>query len=294
MLLNDSTTLQLAAALPSGAGAVVFHGPTGVGKYTAAMELVRTRNCLRDGDIGCTCKHCAEFTAGNFPDLIIIRPEDKASIGVEQIRELVVRLSLSPYYEDAYRFVIIDSAEQLTHQAQNALLKLIEEPPPRTNVVLVATELESLLPTVRSRCRQVYFPTLSTTIVAAWLGRYHKVSPPQATDLAELAGGSAGLAVRYATDPDWIESVHATASITDDFFGSSLFKRLRMAKELSDQKGRYGVAITQLQRRARERILASNPNGAIELMSLERLQSQLAANVSPRSAFERFALGVGQ
>ena len=266
---------------------MIFHGMSGVGKRAAALEMGRLRNCSAKGAENCTCHSCKEWRAGNFPDLIVIEPEEKASIGVEAIRNLGQRLSLAPYYEKGARIVIIDAAEMLTPAAQNALLKLIEEPPPRTNIMLIATSLEHLLPTVRSRCRSVFFAGLSIKQVQQFLEQEHGVPTLDANDLAELSGGAIGTALRLHSEPALFDQRNSLSSKIERLLVGSLFERLVIAKEIGEQKDAVSVALDLLY----SHIVAGESQKL--LVGLERLKSQLSSNVSTRAAFERFALGIG-
>lgn len=293
LLLHPSTVIQLPTALPSGAGSVILHGPSGVGKKAAALELGKVRNCAKPGNCNDNCHSCKEWRVGNFPDLIVVAPEEKASIGIESIRILTQRLSLAPYYESGSRIVIIDSAEALTHAAQNALLKLIEEPPTRTNIILIATNEESLLPTVRSRCRTIFFPILTTSQIQSYLQDNMQLSVTEAKDLAELSGGAVGTALQLNEDSDLLASRSAVQDRIERFLRGSLFDRLILAKELAEKKDNIAVILRLLHQQVVTEI-AKNGSNMQSLTSLERLQSQISSNVSPRSAFERFALEIKQ
>ncbi|MEO7617520.1 MAG: AAA family ATPase [Candidatus Saccharibacteria bacterium] len=286
LLLHASTSLQLSAALPAGAGSVIFHGAQGLGKHTMALELGRKRNCAKIAATNCDCHSCHEWRAGNFPDLITIAPTDKASIGVEAVRTLTQRLSLAPYYEHGSRIVIIDQAESLTVAAQNALLKLIEEPPSRTNIILVTTSIEHFLPTVRSRCRNVFFPALSVSQVKQYLIE-QGIESLLATDLAELSGGAIGTALGLHADPALFEQRSKLSGRIEKMVSTSLFERLIIAKELAEQKDATAVIIELLHYE-----IKTNAQGT-QLLGLERLRSQLNSNVAPRAAYERFALELG-
>ena len=157
-------------------------------------------NCL--GDSNGTCSSCKQFDAGAFPDVTIVKPEDKPSITIEQVRLLTHTLSLSLYYAEGTRVVIIDEAHTLTVEAQNALLKLIEEPPPSTMFILITSHLEALVPTVRSRCAQIYFPKLPAKSIASYLERERNLKPVQAQELAAAADGVIGLGITLAASED--------------------------------------------------------------------------------------------
>jgi DNA polymerase-3 subunit delta' len=197
VLLHPSAREQLAAIRRQQSGSYIFHGARSVGKATAAYELARRLNC--QGDVNGPCANCRRFAAASYPDYVVVRPEDKPSITIEQVRTIIQTLSLSPYAADGIRMVVIDAAELMTMEAQNALLKLIEEPPAQTIFVLVTERPASLLPTVRSRCAHIYFPRLADSEVAGLLVDHHGVASALAAQLAAAAAGAPGRAIELAT-----------------------------------------------------------------------------------------------
>jgi len=290
-LLHHFTERQLAAALQDVAGGYIFHGPKGVGKATAARELARQLNCR--GDEGRVCTACRQFASGSFPDFIEIRPEGRASITIEQVRGLSHTLSLSPYYAAGSRVVMIDEADALTVEAQNALLKLIEEPPPRTIFILVSENLESLLPTVCSRLATLYFSPVPTPEIADFLTSRHEVAPSEAERVAELAAGAPGTALNLIRDEAVASGLKEIDESAQQALDMSLFDRLVMAKKLVDQKMDLEAWASRLQR-ILLRHLASGDKAAdlvaCQMVALERFRRHLVANVGPRVALERLML----
>lgn len=136
-------------------GSFIFHGPESAGLLTAALELGRRLNCRGDQDGRCPA--CTQIAAGTYPDLTVVRPEAKPSITIEQVRGIISAQAYSLYHAGGRRVIIIDLAHQLTLEAQNALLKVLEEPPASTLFILTTSRPESLLATVRSRCAEIYF-----------------------------------------------------------------------------------------------------------------------------------------
>ncbi|HSX02549.1 MAG TPA: AAA family ATPase [Candidatus Saccharimonadia bacterium] len=291
LLLHHVTERQLATATETTAGSYVFHGPRGVGKATAARELARRLNCR--GDEGGDCAHCRQFEAGAYPDFIWVQPEGRASVTIEQVRQLGHSLTMTPYYAEGKRLVVIDRAEALTVEAQNALLKLIEEPPPRTHFVLVAEQLGALLPTMCSRLVPIYFAPLPAATIAELLESQEGLRPVEATRLAALAAGAPGQARRLATDP----AAAAVLSQLDEAavmaLSASLFDRLVLARRLADAKAELPLLAGRLQ----QSVLGGLRQGselpalaASRLGALERFRRGLTANVGARVALERLML----
>jgi DNA polymerase III delta' subunit len=290
-LLHPRTQAQLDAIAQARKGSYIFHGLRSVGKATAAYELARRLNC--QGDDPALCAACRQYAAGTYPDLITLRPEDKPSITIEQVRQLTSALSLSLYVATGVRVVIIDEAHTLTTEAQNALLKLIEEPPPQTIFILIADHAEALLPTVRSRCTPVYFPRLAADTIAAWLPQRHNIKPSLAAELAAASNGAPGVAVTLATRPDEAEArlnLHRAAVTAP---ARSMFERLLLAGRLASDKAdlaQFGQAlhsalISQVQNGITPADVANH-----QLAALEQYRRQLQAKVAPRVALERLML----
>src|SRR5215469_8249764 len=188
--------LRAAAASPrSVAHAWLFTGPPGSGRSVAARAFAAALLCPEQG---CgRCASCHQVAAGTHADLLLIRPEG-LSYGVRQTRELVLKAAASPVY-GGWRVVLFEDADRATEQAANALLKAIEEPPPRTIWMLCAPSAADLPTTVRSRCRLVTLRTPPTEAVAAILER-EGVDKNKALDAARASLGHIGRARRLATD----------------------------------------------------------------------------------------------
>jgi DNA polymerase-3 subunit delta' len=293
VLLHPQLQTQLNTAAQTRSGSYIFHGSTGVGKATAAYDLARRLNCT--GDTPSVCRSCLQIQAGSYPDLITIRPEDKPSITIEQVRGLTQALSLSLYRPDGLRLVIIDDAHALTVEAQNALLKLIEEPPPQTVFVLVTSRLEALLPTVRSRCAAIYFPRLSQSEIAKFLEQAHHLKPSEAEALAAASDGAPGVAVALITQPELAEERLQLRQMADQAATAGTFERLLLAKRLTDSKAdlqRFGQL---LHTRLVANLRGAEATPAViarQLAALELFRQQLGAKVAPRVAVERLMLGL--
>ena len=155
-------------------GALLFLGPSHVGKRTAALALAQALNCERPvpatagGPDACgTCGPCRRIASGSHPDIEVLAP-DGQFIKIDQIRAVSERLGLNPL-EARRRFVVLSQAERLNLQAANAFLKTLEEPPPDTTLVLCATESGALPETIVSRCLPVRFVPLTDAVLLGLL-----------------------------------------------------------------------------------------------------------------------------
>jgi DNA polymerase-3 subunit delta' len=176
----------------------LFTGPPGSGRSVAARAFAAALLCP---DQGCGhCASCHQVHAGTHADLMLVRP-DGLSYGVKQTRNLVLRAAGAPS-GGRWHVVLFEDADRATEQAANALLKAIEEPPPRTVWLLCAPSAEELVTTIRSRCRLVVLRTPPSAAVADVLVSRDGVDPERALAAARAAQGHIGRARRLATDPE--------------------------------------------------------------------------------------------
>ncbi len=193
--------------------AVVLSGPGSVGKTTLALDLAAGLLCSAPDPAARPCRACRGchlVASGNHPDLYRLAPEGPGGqivIGAAQhpepgtVRYLISQLALLPV-EGGARVAIVEQAHRMNDAAQNALLKMLEEPPAGVTIVLCSDDDECLLPTVRSRCVRVRLGVVGTREIEAWLGELGVADAPQAARLARVAGGRPGLALAYARSPE--------------------------------------------------------------------------------------------
>ncbi|MCP3101868.1 DNA polymerase III subunit delta' [Myxococcus sp. K15C18031901] len=239
---------SLRAALRSGSvhHAYLFAGPEGVGKERAAVGLAQALTCPEQPDVGCgTCASCVRVSRGLHPDVTYVMPdEERVSRGlagrsdftgtpsrelrVEQIRGLQERLALRGL-ESKRKVAIIASAQTMNVQAQNAFLKTLEEPPSETTLVLVASAMDKLLPTIRSRCSKVHFGPLSVELVAERVRVERKLDADTAALAAIMSGGSLGRAL--ALDVEALSRRKDVVTVFESLKGEDAVGLLRFADE---------------------------------------------------------------
>ncbi|HHY25899.1 MAG TPA: DNA polymerase III subunit [Desulfitobacterium dehalogenans] len=136
---------------------LLFHGGSSPERRKAGLEIAQRMNCTSDQEVPCGhCPSCKKILSGNHPDVEVVKPA-KMSMGIEQVLDWQERV-YRKHYEGKYKVFILEEADKLTIPAANALLKVIEEPPERTIIILSAQNAEVLLPTIQSRAQAVYFP----------------------------------------------------------------------------------------------------------------------------------------
>ena len=180
--------------------ALLLHGQAGLGKNAFSMRLAQLLLCRErsDDDAACgSCHSCGLFRSGNHPDLLRVAPlEDSSNILVDQVRGVIDFLSFKPHTA-SHKIVLISPAEAMNVNAANSLLKILEEPPAGTLLILVATHLARVSVTIRSRCTRMAFSAPPTPAALAWL-RMQPEIPDDVESLLTLAGGAPLSALTFA------------------------------------------------------------------------------------------------
>ncbi len=327
---HEGAKSALRNALAAGrlAGALLVCGPEGAGRRTLVREVAKALNCRggADAPLPCgACGPCGRIERGTAGDYVRVEP-DGQSIGIAQVQGLLEEMALAPV-EGGTRVFVVAPAGALTEEAQNALLKGLEEPPGRSVVVLVATREDELLPTVASRCRVVRLSELSTDEVVAVLAR-EGIDPAEAAERARWCAGSPGRALsdealalaRLASDA--VEALASGAAYADPLGTVD-----RLAPQVGITKGEGGVdaqvkrarlgallraigrtlrdALVHREGAARRRLsgaspellarLAHAPAGRLEdaIDHLVRLEEELEQSVNPALVLEGMVLDVG-
>jgi len=278
----------------------LFTGPAGTGKRTLAALCAQTLLCkgaVETRPCG-SCPPCLRVLSGNHPDIIHIEPE--RSIGVDAIRALQEQMAVRTY-EGGWRAVSIHQADKMTVQAQNAFLKGLEEPPPKTAFFLLADSTSALLPTILSRCRIMRFRLMTAEDAAAVLVR-RGIAPERAELLAQIAQGSVGHALEIDESEEYWNLRKRVSGALRALSGPGSVATAAML--LRDDRDRAKEILDILECWARARLLAQDggreipqgdmPNlhsgaftsGADVLQSIIRARKRLASNVSWQSALE--------
>jgi DNA polymerase-3 subunit delta' len=205
---HDAARDQLLAAHRRGrlAHAYLFVGPPGVGKRLFAVEFAKALLCDRPPAplTACdACPSCAQVAAETHPDFFTVRtPEDKHELPVEDMHEFCGKLALKPA-RGPRKVGVVEDADDFNESSANCFLKTLEEPPPGSVLILLATSAELQLPTILSRCQVVRFHPLPDDALRLVLADHGVADEPRAERLARLAGGSPGQALALNDDALW-------------------------------------------------------------------------------------------
>ena len=208
LLENSETKKRLAGAILDNtfAHAYIIEGPRGCGKHTLAVNLSAALNC--DGKQRQTlpcgrCSNCARIFKKNFVDVhYLTKKEGKSTIGVEEIRAMREDIYLSPT-ESRYKIYIIEEAQAMTPQAQNALLKIFEEPPSGVIIFLLCDDMQQILSTIKSRAQLIRMQRLTDDTVRGALLRdpdfmmIERQDPGAFISAVQLSQGSIGRAKEF-------------------------------------------------------------------------------------------------
>lgn len=275
--------------------AYIVEGQTGSGKKTLVEAFVNYLLCdnLTDAEVCGNCQPCTQFQSGNHPDVIYVRTSKKTGYGVDDIRDYILsQVNIRPY-QSKYKIYIMEAADSMTIQAQNVLLKTIEEPPAYALFFLLAENKTRLLETVLSRCVHLKMPLLTESEMQAFLrqtGREDK------QDLIPFAEGNIGKFLQLSESETFAEMKRDLENLLDRFIKSEERVIIGEVKKLEKYEENLEEALNVLQIVLRERLRSiyqqkklaeqMQPAGKIEYqyyglsLNLIRAKKQLLSNVN--------------
>ncbi|MCD7825545.1 MAG: DNA polymerase III subunit delta' [Clostridiaceae bacterium] len=220
--------------------AYIVNGETGSGRRLLCSALTKTLLCenrTEQGDACGICKSCIQVDSNNHPDVRFITHE-KAGISVDDIREQLVNdIAIKPYSSN-HKIYIIPDANKMTEQAQNALLKTIEEPPEYAVILLITENAEKLLPTIQSRCVVLNTQPLDKNAIKQYLIKNLQMEPEQAEIAAGFCQGNVGKAIHFASSDDFYQMKEETLNILKNINRLELSEIMTIIKGISQRKGR--------------------------------------------------------
>ena len=215
----------------------IFTGRPGSGKKLLATTYAMTLQCEAGGTEPCQkCDSCKKALGKNHPDIIMVNHEKPGTISIDEIREQVIHdVAIKPY-SSPHKIYIIPDAEMMTVQAQNALLKTIEEPPEYAVIMLLTSNVDALLPTIQSRCVRLDLKVVDDSLVKKYLMERLHVPDYQAEVSVAFAQGNVGKAKQIATAEDFTEMMDAAFRILKRGQDMEVYEMVDAIKLLSEQK----------------------------------------------------------
>ena len=176
----------------------MFIGEDGIGKFLFAKEFAKMILCedFKNGSPCETCKSCIEYNTQNHPDFFIVSPEDEKSIKIEQIRYMQEKISEKPIVSSKKVYIINDS-NLMTKEAQNCLLKTLEEPPEYAVIILVLSNESKILNTIKSRCTKIHFSNLTDSEIKEY---FNYTNQTFNSNILKICNGSIGKAILLKDD----------------------------------------------------------------------------------------------
>ena len=203
--------------------AYLIHGERDSGKKMLARTFAQTLNCEAGGINPCgECQSCKQAVSGNHPDIITGTHEKPEMVSVDEVREqLIDSIAIKPY-KGKYKVYIVPDADLMTIAAQNTLLKTIEEPPEYGVVLLLASNLDRVLPTVLSRCVLLSTKPVNDLDMLEYLQKNLGLSEDKAHFCIEFAQGNMGKAIKLAKNDEYAQVVESVVSVMKSIYTMDL------------------------------------------------------------------------
>lgn len=229
--------LQNAITMDKVSHAYIINGPDRSGKMMLAEAFAAALQCEGEGAKPCMeCRSCRQAAGRNQPDIIYVRHEKPNTISVDDIRSQVNNDIVIKPYSSSHKVYIIDEAEKMNPQAQNALLKTIEEPPAYAVLILLTVNADSFLPTILSRCVTLNIKAVSDEKIKKFLMKNCQVPDYQADVCAAFAQGNVGKAIQLATSEDFNGLKTSVLQLIKRLGDIDLYEMTEAVKQISDYK----------------------------------------------------------
>lgn len=249
--------------------ALLFSGVEKIGKKEVALGFIKSIFCTKGKGFCGECYSCRTINSSNFPDLSIIEPKDR-NIEIEEVRDLQKRLSLKSY-NNSLKVGVINDAHLLRKDAQNALLKTLEEPKGDTLLILITSYPQMLLPTIRSRMEEIKFSVVSRKEIEDYLVSLG-ASEEKAKEIAMISSGQIGKAIEFLNNEEKLDFFNGAVKDIISLARSEMFKRFDFAKEFKENQDEIVSVLDVWERFMRREILLKvyGSKGSLENYSLKK------------------------
>lgn len=226
--------------------AYLITGVDAIGKARLAHEFAKALNCMED-DIAqrpCGhCKSCKKADSGNHSDMLYSQTDSNTgALKIEEVRNLTSRIALKPY-ESRYRIALLQDFDHASGQAQDSLLKTLEEPPGHAVLILLATSLEPILSTITSRSQIIHLRPVSAEAIQQVLVENYEQETAHAGLLGRLSGGRIGWAIQATHYPEMLDQRTQALDLLDEVITMNRAKRFDLANDLGKDKERLPLLL---------------------------------------------------
>ena len=227
---KNKKILEKSLELSKSSHSYIFWGTEGIGKKAIAKEFAKKILCIGNKQNDCSCKSCIEFSSSNNPDFLLIESDD-GKIKIEQIREMQRKIAEKPIISDK-KVYIINDADKMTTEAQNCLLKTLEEPPEYITIILICSNENNLLSTIKSRCTRMYFEPIEINEVKKYIKGIN-ISKDINENILNLSQGSIGKAIKLVENQSLYENIE---KLLEDLTKKDLIDIIKMSEEIYKSK----------------------------------------------------------
>ncbi len=229
--------LQNSISMNKVSHAYILNGEKGSGKMMLAEAFAMALQCESGGTEGCMkCRSCRQAMDHNQPDIIYVSHEKPNTISVDDIRSQLNNDIVIKPYSSRYKIYIVDEAEKMNPQAQNALLKTIEEPPAYGIILLLTTSADSFLPTIRSRCVALNLKAVKSEVIRSYLMSHYQIPDYQADVCTAFAQGNVGKAIQLAASEDFNELKASAIQLMKRLEDIDLYEMAAAVKQIGEYK----------------------------------------------------------
>lgn len=217
--------------------AYIFNGPEASGKMMLAEAFAMALQCEGEGKRPCLeCRSCRQAADHNQPDIIYVSHEKPNTIGVDDIRTQINNdIDIKPY-SSRYKVYIVDEAQKMNQQAQNALLKTIEEPPAYAIILLLTTNADSFLQTILSRCITLNLKAVKEDKIKEYLMKHYQIPDYQADICAAFSQGNVGKAIQLASSEEFGELKASVLQLMKRLEDINLYEMTGAVKQIAEYK----------------------------------------------------------
>ena len=217
--------------------AYILNGENNSGKRMLAEAFAMALQCEAQGEEPCmNCRSCHQAIEHNQPDIIYVTHEKPNVISVDDIRHQLNNDIVIKPYSSKYKIYIIDEAEKMNTQAQNALLKTIEEPPAYGIILLLTDNADAFLPTILSRCITLNLKSVNEDLIKEHLMRKYQIPDYQADVCAAFAQGNVGKAIQLASSGEFHELKSSAISLVKKLDDMDLYELNECIKQINEYK----------------------------------------------------------